>query len=265
MGAQPTRRLAVHRVSSRTSGRSTLRSRIGKLLENQVFRRSRQVTFSSYGSRRSRWALPRWLVLLLGGAAIGAGGTITVQERYLAPRLSAGASAQLRSAYGQAELDRQRLKAELGEANKQLEIARSDKGGLADALAASRATADRLRTDLSSVVEGLPPDPRGGSVEVRAGQFTAKGAVLNYSVVLMRESRNSKPLAGVMQLVVAGESERGTKTTLALAPISLSVGSHEVVRGSVPLPQGFRPRQTTVQVLDRVAGKPLGMRVLPVK
>ena len=230
-----------------------------------MFRRSRQVTFSSYGSRRSRWGLPRWLVLLLGGAVIGAGAVIAVQERYLPPRLSAGASAELRTAYGQADLDRQRLKAELGEANKRLEANKSEKGGLADALAASRATADRLRDDLSAVVAGLPPDPRGGSVEVRAGQFTAKGAVLNYGVVLMRESRNGKPLPGIMQFVIVGESGRGTQSTVALAPITLSGGSQEVVRGSMPLPEGFRPRQVTVQVLDRVAGKVLGMRVLLVK
>jgi hypothetical protein len=231
-----------------------------------VFRRSRQVTFSSYGSRRSRWALPRWLVLLLAGAAIGVGGVVVVQERYLPPRLSATASAELRSAYGQADLDRQRLKAELGEANKRLESTQSEKAGLADALTTSRSTAERLRDDLGSVVASLPPDPRGGSVEVRAGQFTAKGAVLNYSVVLMREARNgNKPLPGILQLVVAGESARGAATTVALAPIPLSGGSPEVVRGSLPLPEGFRPRQTTVQVLDRAAGKPLGMRVILVK
>jgi len=205
-------------------------------------------------------------VLLLAGAAIGAGGVIAVQERYLPPRLSATASAELRSAYGQADRDRQRLQAELGEAHKRLETTRSEKDGLADALAASRATADRLRDDLGAVVAGLPPDPRRGSVEVRAGQFTAKGAMLNYSVVLMRDSRNGdKPLPCILQLVVAGDSGRAARTTVALAPISLSIGSLEVVRGSLPLPEGFRPRQTTVQVLDRVAGKPLGMRVILVK
>jgi hypothetical protein len=230
-----------------------------------VFRRSRQVTFSSYGSRRSRWGLPRWLVLLLGGAVLGAVAVIVVQERYLPPRLSASASAELRSAYGQADLDRQRLKAELGEAHQRLEAARSEKSALADTLAASRESADRLRDDLSTVVAGLPPDPRGGSVEVRAGQFTAKGTAFNYSVVLVRAARNSKLPAGILQFVVAGESARGARSSVALAPISLSGGTQEVVRGSLPLPEGFRPRQATVQVLDRVAGKSLGMRVLLVK
>jgi len=30
----------------------------------------------------------------------------------------------------------------------------------------------------------------------------------------------------------------------------------------VPLPQGFRPQQATVQVLDKPGGKLLGMRVM---
>jgi hypothetical protein len=83
--------------------------------------------------------------------------------------------------------------------------------------------------------------------------------------VLAREGKSRQPLSGVMQLTVAGESARGAPTTLALRPIALSLGSHEVMRGSLPLPEGFKPRQTTVQVLDRAAGKPLGMRVILVR
>ena len=74
-----------------------------------------------------------------------------------------------------------------------------------------------------------------------------------------------KPLDGVMKLTVAGESAQGGATTLALQPIAVKLGRLEVVRGSLPLPEGFRPRQTTVQVLDRAEGKPLGMRVLLVR
>ena len=62
--------------------------------------------------------------------------------------------------------------------------------------------------------------------------------------------------------MVAGESARGTPTTVSLEPVALSLEGHEVIRGSQPLPEGFRPRQATVQILDRVGGKQLGMRVL---
>lgn len=204
-------------------------------------------------------------MLLLGGILSGGAGVVAVQERYLPPRLSARASAELRSALEQAEGERSRLGEELTSARKSLEVALSEKKGLADELGASRATTERLRDDLTSVVASLPPDPRGGNVEVRAGRFTAKGGLLSYDVVLTRERNTGKPMPGVMQVVVAGQSGRGTESTVALKPISLSAGSREVVRGSQPLPEGFRPHQATVQVLDRVAGKPLGMRVMLVQ
>jgi hypothetical protein len=215
--------------------------------------------------RRSRWRLPRWLVLLLLGMLVGVAGIVTVQERYLPPRLSAAESSALRSGFDQADAERQQLKAELAQLQQRLQRSLADKGALGDELAGSRALAERLRDDLASVVQSLPPDPRGGSVEVRAGQFNAREGVLDYQVVLMRDGSPRKPLAGVMQLTVSGESARGAPTTLALKPIALTLGSHEVMRGSLPLPEGFRPRQTTVQVLDRAAGKPLGMRVMLVR
>ena len=206
--------------------------------------------------------MPRWLLLMLLGLVAGAAAVVAVQERYLPPRLSAGASAELRSTFAQADAERLRLRAELGAANKRLETTLSEKKAVADELAASRLSAARLREDLASVVAALPPDPRDGAVAVRAGRFTAKGGWLHYDLVLTRERAAGKPMPGTLQLLVAGESERGTQATVTAQAIPLTVGSHEVVRGSLPMPDGFKPRQTTVQVLDRPAGRQLGMRVL---
>lgn len=230
-----------------------------------MFGQSKPVVFERYGQRRSNWRPPRWLVLLLSGIVIGAGGVVLVQERYLPPRLSADASADLRVAFQQADAERQQRKSELAETTKRLEIALADKKGLADEFAGSRATIERLREDLASVVAALPPDPRGGGVEVRAGQFKAKGGMLAYDVVLTRERASGKPMAGVLQFLVTGESLRGAETTATLTPVAVQVGSQEVVRGSLPLPEGLRPRQATIQVLDRAGGKLLGMRVMLVK
>lgn len=232
-----------------------------------MFGRSSAIVFDSYDGRRSRtrWRLPRWLWLLLAGVGLGAGAVVAVQERVLPPRLSAAASTELRSDFERADTERQRLRAELGRTGLQLQAALTEKKTLADALGASRATVDTLREDLTAVIAALPPDPRGGAVEVRAARFSARGGQLSYDLVLTRERAGGKPMPGVLQLLVAGESERGVPATVALKAVALSVGSQSVVRGSLPLPEGFRPRETTVQVLDRPAGKSLGMRVLPIK
>ena len=231
----------------------------------RMFGRSKPIIFNPYGRRRSRWRPSRGLVLLLTGIAIGAAGVVVVQERYLPPRLTAAASQTLRGALEQADADRLRLKGELGAATKRLETALASQQGQTEELAASRASALSLRDDLAALVASLPPDPRGGGVEVRAARFTAQGGQLAYAVVLTRQREAGKPMAGVMQLVVAGRSARGADTTVTLAPVSLSIGGPAIVRGSLPLPAGFTPLRATIQVLDRVGGKPLGMRVMLVQ
>jgi hypothetical protein len=231
-----------------------------------MFGQSKPVVLQPYGTRRKRGRPPRWLVLLLSGVIVGAAGVVLVQERYLPPRLSQSETAKLRNAYETADTERQRLQRELADTSQKLSAALADKKNLTEELTATRGATERLREDMSAVVASLPPDPRGGSVEVRSGRFTVQGGMLAYDVVLTREQRaGSRPMTGVLQLVVAGTSTRGPDSTVTLKPVTLALGSHEVVRGAQPLPEGFKPRETTIQVLDRVGGKPLGMRVMLVK
>ena len=208
--------------------------------------------------------MPRWFWLLLCGALAGAAGVVVVQQRLLPPRLSSTESVALRQAFEQAEAQRAQLQTERELAQQRLQQVSTENAALSDALTQSRASAERSRDDLRVVLDALPPDPRGGSVEVRVAQFDVRDGALDYRVVLTRDG-SAKPLAGVLQFTVAGESARGVPGALALQPIALLLGRHQVLRGSVPLPEGFKPRRTTVQVLDRAAGKALGMRVLLVR
>lgn len=218
----------------------------------------------SYGRQRSAWALPPWLVLLLLGAAAGAAGVVYVQEKHLPPRLSASASAELRSAYEQAEAQRQRLTADMAEVTKRLDASLMETKRLADELAATRSSTEKLRQDLEFTAEALPPDPRGGAIEVRAARLLRKAGALSYEVALTRAA-GAKPMSAVLHLSIVGDGASGAEARVVSKPVALSVGSHEVVRGTQPLPDGFRPRQATILVLDRPEGRQLGMRVMFVK
>ena len=129
------------------------------------------VAYEPFGRRRSRWHLPPWLVLLLGGIAAGALGLAVVQERYLPPRLTADASAKLRSAFEQADAERQRLKTDLATTSAQLEKSLAEKKAMTEEYASSHAIVERARDDVAAVIAALPPDPRGGVVAVRAPKF----------------------------------------------------------------------------------------------
>lgn len=230
-----------------------------------MYGQSKPVPFEPYGRRRKGLRIPRWLALLLGGIALGAGGVVFVQMRYLPPRLSAEESARLRDAYETADADRTRLQRELGETTKRMQAALAERRVAADELAASHSAVERLRSDLVSVVASLPPDPRGGTVEVRAGRFSVKGSALLYDVVLTRERAGASPQSGAVQFTVSGDSAAGTDATARPTVLPVALGSQEVLRGSVPLTDGMKPRLVTIQVLDRPGGRALGMRVLPVK
>jgi hypothetical protein len=226
---------------------------------------SKPIPFDPYRGRRSRAGVPRWLILLLTGTALGAGGVVYVQERYLPPRLSAKETESLRTSFETAEAARLRLQGELSENAKQLQTALADKKKLSEERTASASTSERLRLEMASLVSALPPDPRGGRVQVRAAQFVAQGGGVAYDVVLTRERGAGAPLNGVVQFVVAGVSSRGVDTALSPQQVTIAMGPQEVVRGSLALPEGFKPREATIQVLDRSGGRSLGMRVLPVK
>ena len=206
----------------------------------------------SYGSRRRRGGRPpRWLVLLLLGIAAGAGGLWSLQEKVLPARLSAEASSELRSAYEQADAERTSLKTQLATTTQQLAAAQATAQRQNEELAAPRAAAQKLRDDMTALIAALPADPRGGAVEVRTARFTVQGNALVYDVLLTRERADAAPpLTGVMQLGVLGVTARGAETTVALKPVDVSVGTHALVRGSLPLPDGVQPRRVTVQVLD---------------
>ena len=210
--------------------------------------------------------MPRWLVLILLGAALGAAGVVYVQERLLPPRLSADASTRLQESFDKADTERTRLAAELSAAQQQAKAAVARTSDLQARLAASKDTVEQLRADVNSMVDSLPPDPRGGKVAVRAARFEAgDDRTLAYDVVLSRERSGGKPLEGVIQFVVSGAAERGVANTVSSKPLPVSVGTYDSVRGSIALPAGFKPRQATIQVLDRPGGNLLGMRVMFVR
>jgi len=226
-----------------------------------MFGSSKPIPFDPYRRRRSRRGPPRWLVLILIGIGLGAAAVLYVQERHLPPRLSADASMRLRESFERADAERQRLQAELTATADRLRGTLDENKRLASEVGARGDAMQRLRQDIASLVASLPPDPRNAPVAVRAARFEVQGDALAYNVVLSREHAGKNPFGGVMQLVVAGASGRANDT-VALTPVPVSVALYDTVSGTLPLPPGFKPRRTTIQVLDKVGGKLMGMRVM---
>lgn len=229
-----------------------------------MFGRRKPVVFDPYRRHRKGWRPPRWLLLMAFGGTLGVAAVLYAQQRLLPPRLSAAESQALRERFAQADADRNRLQAEAGALQQRLQAVESAAQARATELAGARQTVAGLRDDLDGLVRTLPPDPRGGDVEVRSARFTAGAGTLDYDLVLTRRRGGTKPVNGMLKLVIAGATSGGKAASIAPEPVAVQLGRQEVLRGSVPLPADFTPRETTVQLTDRAGGRPLGMRVLRV-
>lgn len=129
----------------------------------------------------------------------------------------------------------------------------------------SRTSIEGLQGDLAALVEALPAGPRDAVVEVRAARLSAPDGRLDSDLVLVRNGGAAKVLAGVLKLLITGGSAQHAGASAALKPIALSMGSHQIQRGSRLLLESFAPRQVTVQVLDKSDGQVLGVRALRVQ
>ncbi len=228
-----------------------------------MFGRSRPVVFDPYPSRRSRRRVPAWLASAIVGIAIGAGAVLFVQERYLPPRLTPEQSARLKAMLEKTESERARLAAELSDTSNRLEQGAATNRSMTDELAAARKALASHRSDIAALLEALPPDPRGGAIAVRSARFEKEGRDLVYQIVLSRD-KTARPFKGVMQFVVAG-TRGGAAANVTLEAGGVSFVDYDSVSGRLALPEGFEPREATVNVLDGAGGRVQGMRVLYVK
>jgi hypothetical protein len=220
--------------------------------------------------RRSR-RMPRWFVLLCLGIAVGAGGVVFLQTNYGPPRLSTEQSEQLRGELNSANLERQRLQAQIDDlqAKQQSPVpaAQGPSAAVASAApapAASPASAasapatgdaqtriDELTRQLAIFKDAIPPDPRGGDIGIRWSEFRPQAGELAYRSLISRENTSAPAFQGSFTLEIVGYHRNGKRETITPAPTPVSIEQQFVpLQGSVTLPEGFTPRVATVRVLD---------------
>ena len=235
-----------------------------------LFGRPKEIIFDpGRGARRGQ--LPAWLPWIGSGMIAGALCLFFIQENVGPPRLTPAQSQKLqleRDEAVQAKDNAERretetrssLQARLDNALGELDQVRGELDRRNAASASADATIAGLRRDVALYEDMLPPDPRGNAVGIRAARFAREKGALNYHVLLSRQ-QGGKPFDGTLQMVVTGKKASGTPERVTLPAVPVQVGEYLHVKGLEELPSGFEPNQTSIRVLDKVAGQQVGMRV----
>lgn len=217
-----------------------------------MFGRSQRAVFkpSVYQPGKRTRRMPRWLVLLLVGIGLGAGGVLFLQANYGPQRLTAEQSEQLQSELNAANLDRQRLRRQLEEASTQRDANQATREQATAELAQARARIQEMNQEFLIFQDAIPPDPRGTDIGVRSGSFVRDPGKLDYKVLLMRETTDGPAFKGTLHLGVQGVYRNGRSGTIELDPIDVTLGRYQVAQGTAEIPEGFTPRSVRIQVLD---------------
>ncbi|SAI65879.1 inner membrane protein [Bordetella ansorpii] len=218
-----------------------------------AFGRSQRAVFkpSVYQPGKRSRRLPRWLVLLLVGIGLGAGGVLFLQTNYGPQRLTAEQSEQLHAELSASNLERQRLQAQLDETRAQRDANQTAQQQQTADLAQARERVQALTQEIAMFLDAIPPDPRGGDIGVRWGEFRQQQpGQLAYQALIMREKEGGQTFQGNITLEVSGNYKNGRRDAVTSEPIAIKLDRYTHAQGSMTLPDGFTARMVTIRVVD---------------
>ena len=231
-----------------------------------MFGSSKRHTFkpTAYGASRRPRRIPRWLVLMLTGVVLGAGGLLFLQKSYGPTRLTVQESEQLHYDLNSANLDKQRLQTELNRETHELTEARAQLQAQATELENTRNQLEQAHKDIQMFASAMPPDPRGTSPGIRAASFRSDQTDLNYDFLVMQDEGKTSLFKGTVELVMAGRYNNGRSGNIDIPAFDLELERYTQVSGAFPLPGGFTPTQVTIKIKRQGSEKVVGTRTIRV-
>ena len=204
--------------------------------------------------------MPRWLILLLVGVALGASGVLFLQHNYGPRQLTVEESSKLLNDLQVATLERQSLQTQLGQVQGERDRSQSTQQKAAADLAQANERIATLTQTLQMLQDAVPADPRGGNIGVRWGEITADAGAVDYRALVMREQAGKSPaFQGQLVIELAG-TRNGRADTFVSQPVAFTLERFAPLQGAIPLPDGFVPRKATLRVSD-AQGHEQAMRI----
>jgi len=212
-----------------------------------LFSRNKPVVFRSSNGFHRRRSVPRWLILLLVGVVLGAGGVLFVQTSYGPARLTLVESEQLRRELHTTTQDNQRLQEQLAQTQRTQQQTETRAVTAQTELNDARETIAAQQADILALVARLPPDPRGTSPGISAATFRNLDGKLDYQILIVQNA-NAPAFTGKMTLIVEGIYPNERVVTLDLPPVDVSLNRYGFVTGQANLPATFTARQATIRL-----------------
>ncbi|PLC48751.1 hypothetical protein CR159_16535 [Pollutimonas subterranea] len=219
---------------------------------------------TAYGNTRRSRRIPRWVVLMLSGIVLGAGGLLFLQKSYGPTRLTVEQSEQLHYDLNSSNMDKQRLQSQFNQQAHDLKQKTTTVADQATQLKQAQEQVTKLTAEVQLFADAMPPDPRGTSPGIRAASFRSEDGQLHYQILVMQDKGKTQAFTGEVELVVAGRYANRKSGNIDLPPFPIELEQYSHVGGAAALPEGFTPRQVTIKITEQGSKKLSATRTIRV-
>ena len=217
---------------------------------------------TAYGHTRRKRRIPRWLVLMITGMVLGAGGLLFIQKSYGPPMLTVEQSQLLHDELNSAKAENQRLLSQITLAERERDDSLTQVDSIKDRLERHDSIVSGLEQDIQLFANAMQADPRGTSPGIRAAELVNAEGQLEYTILLMQDKDDAPEFKGTMNFNVMGRYPNGRTGYIDLDPINIKLGRYLHAQGSVELPSGMTARQVTIQVYPEGSQRAAAMRII---
>lgn len=217
---------------------------------------------TAYGHSRRKRRIPRWLVLMITGMILGAGGLLFIQKSYGPPMLTVEQSQQLHDELNRVKSENQRLQSQIALAERERDESLTQVDSFKNRLENHDSIVSTLEKDLNLFANAIPADPRGTSPGIRAADLANNKGALDYSILIMQDEDKTDEFKGTMKLSVQGRYPNGRTGHIDLDPVDINLERYTYVEGSAELPAGMTARQVTIQVYPENNQRAAAMRII---
>ena len=217
---------------------------------------------TAYGHTRRKRRIPRWLVLMITGMVLGAGGLLFIQKSYGPPMLTVEQSQLLHDELNSAKAENQRLLSQITLAERERDDSLAQVDSIKNRLERHDSIVSGLEQDIQLFANAMQADPRGTSPGIRAAELVNAEGQLEYTILLMQDKDDAPEFKGTMNFNVMGRYPNGRTGYIDLDPIDIKLGRYLHAQGSVELPSGMIARQVTIQVYPEGSQRAAAMRII---
>lgn len=220
---------------------------------------------TAYGHGRRKRRIPRWLVLMITGMVLGAGGLLFIQKSYGPPKLTVEQSQQLYDEINSVKAENQRLQSQVTLAERERTDSLTQVESIQDRLENHDSIVNGLKNDITLFAKAMPADPRNTSPGIRAADLINSDGELNYTVLLMQDSADAAEFKGTMNFNVMGRYPNGRTGHIDIDPIDVDFGHYIHTQGTAELPSGMTARQVTIQIFPEGSQRAAAKRIINVQ